>query len=121
MGEIHEPRNISAGGETVPVAVGAYFGVLADAVSSIQNFVDVFILVYTLLIVVYILSSWIQLPYRPWLYRIRQFLADVCEPYLRLFRRFLPPLGPLDLSPIVAIIVLTVIDRVISAVLDQLH
>jgi uncharacterized protein YggT (Ycf19 family) len=103
------------------VAIGAYFGVLADAVSSIQNFVHVFILVYALLIFVYILSSWIQLPYRPWLYRIRQFLADVCDPYLRVFRRFLPPLGPLDLSPIVAVVVLFLIDFIIARVLEQLH
>ena len=105
----------------MPVALGAYFGVLADAVSAIQNFVHVFILVYALLIFAYIITSWVQLPYRPWLYRIRQFLADVCDPYLRVFRRFLPPLGPLDLSPMVAIIVLFVIDLVIARVLDQLH
>jgi len=105
----------------VLVASGAHVGVLADAVSAIENFVHVFILVYVLLIFVYILSSWFQLPYRPWLYRIRQFLADVCEPYLRVFRRFLPPLGPLDLSPIVAVLVLVVLDQVVARVLDQLH
>ena len=103
------------------MALGAYLAVLADAVSQIQNFVHVFILVYVLLIFVYILSSWFQLPYKPWLYRIRQFLADVCDPYLRLFRRFLPALGPLDLSPIVGVIALLVLDQVISYVLDRLH
>jgi YggT family protein len=36
------------------------------------------------------------------------FLRDVTEPYLRIFRRFIPPLGPLDLSPIVAILVLQI-------------
>ena len=97
------------------------FTVRADPISSAENFVHVFILVYVLLIFVYILSSWFQLPYRPWLYRIRQFLADVCEPYLRVFRRFLPPLGPLDLSPIVAVLVLVVLDQVVARVLDQLH
>ena len=95
-------------------------GLLADAVSSIQNFVRVFVLVYVLLILVYILSSWFQLPYRPWLYRIRQFLSDVCEPYLRLFRRFLPPLGPLDLSPVVAIALLYIAQLVIISLLDRL-
>ena len=95
--------------------------VLADAVSAIQNFIDVFIGVYVLLIFVYIIMSWFQLPYRPWLYRIRQFLADVCEPYLRLFRRFLPPLGPLDLSPMVAVFVLIVLDRIVSSILSRLH
>ena len=98
----------------------AGFGLLADAVSAIKNFVHVFILVYVLLIFVYILSSWFQLPYRPWLYRIRQFLSDVCEPYLRFFRRILPPLGPLDLSPIVAVFVLVLLDQLIARLLDQI-
>ena len=44
----------------------------------------------------YILTSWIRMPYSPWLNRIQRFLYDVCDPYLRLFRRFIPPLGPLD-------------------------
>jgi uncharacterized protein YggT (Ycf19 family) len=92
---------------------------LGDAVSAIQNFVHVFILVYVLLIFVYIITSWFQMSYRPWLYRIRQFLADVCEPYLRLYRRFLPPLGPLDLSPMVAILVLVILDQVLVSLLDQ--
>jgi uncharacterized protein YggT (Ycf19 family) len=98
----------------------AGFGLLADAVSAIQNFVHVFILVYVLLIFVYILSSWFQLPYRPWLYRIRGFLSDVCEPYLRFYRRILPPLGPLDLSPIVAVFVLVLVDQLIARLLDQI-
>lgn len=98
----------------------AGLGLLADAISSIQNFVHVFVLVYVLLIFVYILSSWFQLPYRPWLHRIRQFLADVCEPYLRLFRRILPPLGPLDLSPIVAVLVLVILDQAIDRLLGSL-
>ena len=73
------------------------FPVLADAISAIENFVHVFIIVYILLIFGYIITSWVRLPYSPWLNRIQRFLYDVCEPYLRLFRRILPPLGPLDL------------------------
>jgi YggT family protein len=94
---------------------------LADAIDAVQNFVHIFILVYILLIFAYILTSWIRLPYSLWLNRIQRFLYDVCEPYLRLFRRILPPLGPLDLSPIIAVLFLYVIDRVLAAVLDQLH
>ena len=81
---------------------------LADWVTSVQNFIQVFTLVYFLLLFVYILMSWVQLPYSIWLNRIQRFLYDVCEPYLRIFRRFLPPFGPLDLSPMVAIIVLQI-------------
>ena len=103
-----------------PLAMGAT-AVLADAVGSIQRFVDIFFLVYILLIFAYILTSWIKLPYSTWLNRIQRFLYDVCEPYLRLFRRVLPPLGPLDLSPMVAIFVLIILQQVVNAVLDRLH
>jgi YggT family protein len=95
--------------------------VLADAISTIGEFISVFIYVYVLLIFAYIITSWIRLPYSTWLNRIQRFLYDVCEPYLRIFRRILPPLGPLDLSPIIAIFSLFLIDRLIQAILDSLH
>ena len=94
---------------------------LADWVTSLQNFVEIFTLVYFLLIFAYILMSWIRLPYSLWLNRIQRFLYDVCEPYLRLFRRILPPFGPLDLSPIVAIFALWIGSRVVISLLDRLH
>ena len=95
--------------------------VLFDTVSAIQSFVHVFIGVYTLLILAYIIMSWIRLPYSPWLNRIQRFLYDVCDPFLRLFRKVLPPLGPLDLSPMVAVISLYAIDQIISLLLGRLH
>jgi uncharacterized protein YggT (Ycf19 family) len=94
--------------------------VLADAIDSVQRFVNTFALVYTLLIFAYIITSWIRLPYSLWLNRIQRFLYDVCEPYLRIFRRVLPPLGPLDLSPMVAIIVLWIAEGVIQTLLDRI-
>jgi YggT family protein len=94
---------------------------LTDAVGSIERFIDIFFLVYILLIFVYILTSWIRLPYSLWLNRVQRFLYDVCEPYLRIFRRVLPPLGPLDLSPMVAIFVLIILQQVVNALLDRLH
>ena len=98
----------------------AVFSLLADLGSSLASFVVVFIWVYTLLLFAYILTSWIRLPYSPWLNRVQRFLYDVCDPYLRIFRRFLPPIGPLDLSPMVAIIVLFVISNVLSSLLQRL-
>jgi uncharacterized protein YggT (Ycf19 family) len=94
---------------------------LADWVDSAQRFVDVFILVYGLIIFAYIIASWIRMPYSPTLSRIQRFLYDVCEPYLRIFRRILPPLGPLDISPIIAIFFLYVIRYVLIVILDQFH
>jgi YggT family protein len=94
---------------------------LADWVSSVQNFVEVFTLVYFLLIFAYILMSWVRLPYSIWMNRIQRFLYDVCEPYLRIFRRILPPFGPLDLSPVVAIFALWIVSQVVVSLLDRLH
>jgi uncharacterized protein YggT (Ycf19 family) len=94
---------------------------LGDAISSLQSFVSVFTGVYVLLIFAYILTSWVRLPYSPTLNRIQRFLYDVCEPYLRLFRRFLPPLGPLDLSPIVGVFALVIGARIVNAILERFH
>src|SRR6266576_313826 len=93
-------------------ATAAIFAVpIFDAVSAAENFVSVFIGVYVLLIIAYILTSWIRLPYSPTLNRVQRFLYDVCEPYLRVFRRLLPSTGAIDLSPMLALITLVVIDR----------
>ena len=97
-------------------------GLVLDAVSSVQQFLHVFIYLYIFLILAYVITSWVRLPYSPWLNRIQRFLYDVCDPYLRLFRRILPPLGPLDLSPMIAVIALVVVDRVVvGSLLDRLH
>ena len=87
---------------------------------TLANFVYVFLWVYLLLLFAYILTSWIRLPYRPWLNRVQRFLYDVCDPYLRIFRRFLPPFGPLDLSPMVAIFVLLIIQNLLVSLLHRL-
>ena len=94
---------------------------LADTVSRIGSFVDVFVGVYILLIFAYIILSWVRLPYSIWLNRIQRFLYDVVDPYLRLFRRFVPMVGPMDFSPIVAVLVLIVISRLIHTILNQFH
>jgi YggT family protein len=100
---------------------GLCLALLYDAISGVQSFISVFVYIYTLLILAYIITSWVRLPYSPWLNRIQRFLYDVCEPYLRLFRRILPTFGPLDLSPVVAVAVLVILGRVINALLGRLH
>ena len=91
---------------------------LADTATSVQRFVSVFLDVYILLILAYVLTSWIKLPYA--LHRLQRFLDDVCEPYIRLFRRLLPSLGPLDLSPMVAVITLIVVQRMLVGLIGRL-
>jgi uncharacterized protein YggT (Ycf19 family) len=91
---------------------------LADWRSSLASFVNVFVSVYILLILIYVLLSWFRLPYNLWLNRIQRFLYDVCEPYIRLFRRVLPPLGPIDLSPAVAILVLILVRALVVPLID---
>jgi len=99
----------------------ATLALLADTATSINHFIDVFIYVYILLIFAYVLTSWVRLPYSVWVRRIADFLRDVCEPYLRLFRRVLPALGPLDLSPVVAIFTLFVLMRVIDELFNRFN
>jgi YggT family protein len=103
------------------MGVTATVFLLGDAIDQVKTFIDVFVIVYTLVIFAYIITSWIRLPYSPWLNRIQRFLYDVAEPYLRLFRRILPSMGPLDLSPIVALIVLVALDRLVGWLLGKLH
>ena len=99
------------------MGASANVALLADAIDSVRSFISVFVSVYILLILAYIITSWIRLPYSPWLNRIQRFLYDVCEPYLRIFRRIVPTIGPLDLSPMVAVVVLLLVQRVVDALL----
>jgi len=103
------------------MGVTATLTLLGDAITKAQTFVNVFVSVYSLLILLYIVASWLRLPYSPWLNRIQRFLYDVSEPYLRLFRRLLPSMGPLDLSPMIGIIVLVIFGQVLIRILDQFH
>ncbi|MDF2750559.1 MAG: YggT family protein [Gaiellaceae bacterium] len=92
---------------------------LFDTGDTVSQFVGTFIFVYILLLFAYIITSWIRLPYRPWLNRVQRFLYDVCDPYLRLFRRFIPPLGPLDLSPMIGVITLIVAQRLLQSLIES--
>lgn len=78
---------------------------------DVANYVDALFTVYIVLIFIYILLNWVfsmgmRVPYSRYSDAILNFLRDVVEPYLRIFRRFIPPIGVFDLSPIIAIILL---------------
>jgi YggT family protein len=92
--------------------------VLAVTRGDIANYVSALFYVYIILIFAYILlnllfSFGMKLPYARWSDALLNFLRDVSEPYLRLFRRFIPPLGAVDLSPMIAIIVLYIVQSLV--------
>jgi YggT family protein len=90
---------------------------------EIATFVDRLFTVYIALIIVRIVLSWIpRMPYNPVLRTVVGFVQDVTDPYLNLFRRFIPPvrMGPaaLDLSPIVAIFLLIIVQRIVVGLIS---
>jgi uncharacterized protein YggT (Ycf19 family) len=93
--------------------------VLATFREDLASYVQAVFYVYTLLIIAYILSSLFfafggRLPYARWSSALLGFLRDICEPYLSIFRRFIPPLGPLDLSPVIGIVLLNIVGSVLA-------
>ncbi|HEX3509651.1 MAG TPA: YggT family protein [Solirubrobacteraceae bacterium] len=92
--------------------------VLASARTDIADFLSALIYVYTLLIIVHIViqllfAAGLRPPYSRVSDAVLSFLREVCEPYLRLFRRFLPSFGGFDFSPILAIITLSVVNAIL--------
>ena len=97
--------------------------IVAAVRNDIADFVAALITVYTLIILAYIVINLIfafgaRPGYYRWLDAVLTFLRDVSEPYLRIFRRFIPPIGPLDLSPIVAIFVLQIVGSIVVNAID---
>jgi YggT family protein len=97
--------------------------ILATTRESIADFVNALLVVYTIIIIAYIFSSMYfnvggRMPYSRWSRAVLDFLRDLSEPYLSIFRRFIPPLGPLDLSPMVATIVLWLVGGIIVSLIQ---
>jgi YggT family protein len=91
---------------------------LASARTEIAGYLSTLIYVYTLLIVLYIVTQLLfafglRPPYSRASDAVLTFLRDVCEPYLRIFRRVIPMVGAFDFSPIVAILVLSLLNSLI--------
>ncbi len=92
--------------------------ILASARTQVAGYLSTLIYVYTLLIILYIViqllfSVGLRPPYSRTLDAVTGFLRDICEPYLRIFRRVLPSFGGLDFSPILAIITLQIVNAVL--------
>jgi YggT family protein len=92
--------------------------IIASARTQVAGYLSTLIYVYILMIFLYIViqllfSAGVRPPYSRTTDRVLGFLRDVCEPFLRIFRRFAPRLGGLDFSPMLAIFTLYVIDIVV--------
>ncbi len=70
------------------------------------------------MLIAYILMSWVPAAQNS---AIGRMLEKVCEPYLGIFRKFIPPLGMIDISPIVAIFMLNFIERGLYIVIQKLY
>jgi YggT family protein len=95
---------------------------LASARTEIAGYLSTLIYVYTLLIVLYIVTQLlfafgVRPPYSRAMDAVLTFLRDVCEPYLRIFRRIIPMVGAFDFSPIVAIIVLSLVGNLVVSLI----
>jgi YggT family protein len=91
--------------------------------TDIAHYVNTLIIVYIVLIFVRILMSWVpRVPYYRWLDAILNFVREVTDPYLNLFRRFMPALrvggAGLDLSPMVATFVLIIVGRIVVTLIQ---
>ena len=88
---------------------------------DVADFLSALLTVYVILILAYIVIQFFfafgaRPGYYRWLDAVLTFLRDVAEPYLRIFRRFIPPIGPIDISPIVAIIVLQIVGNIVIGI-----
>lgn len=82
--------------------------------TGLLNFVEALFYVYYGLIFARVIFSWLGIPSQKTLLLIFRLIYDITEPYLRIFRRFIPPMGGIDFSPFIAILVLFLIERVIE-------
>ncbi len=71
-----------------------------------------FLQIYFVLLIVRILLSWFQTA--EWAYQIISFLSPVTDPYLNIFRSFIPPIGGIDISAILAIFALQIVQGVLE-------
>lgn len=84
---------------------------------EIVAFINVAFYVYTWLIFIRIILSWVKHnPHQP----IIKFIYEITEPVLSVFRRIIPPLGVIDLSPIAAFFALEIARQIIVSVLSKI-
>jgi YggT family protein len=85
---------------------------------EVAGFLGALLTVYVILIIAWVVVSFVfamglRVPYSRWSNVVLDFLRDTAEPWLRIFRRLPLRIGPLDLSPIVAILVLQIVGGIV--------
>ena len=90
---------------------------------QIAEFLAALIWVYTIIVIAWVILSFVfamgvRVPYSRPLNAVLDFLRDVTEPFLRLFRRLPLRVGPLDLTPIVAILALRIVGNIVVGLID---
>jgi len=97
---------------------------LALSKGNVQTYVSALFVVYTILILLNILISFVpRMPYSPWLRAVLDFITETTDPYLNIFRRIMRPIGgsggfAFDLSPIIAIVVLGIVEGIVVGALS---
>jgi YggT family protein len=97
--------------------------ILAITRVDVADYVSTLITVYVVLIFIRILMSYFRsIPYYRALDIFLRFVTEVTDPWLNLFRRFIPPVraGPaaLDLSPVIAVFVLVIVGRLVTQLIS---
>jgi YggT family protein len=85
----------------------------------VKEFVYSLALVYSGFIILHVILGMLQLSYSPWLGRVRGLTYDTVEPYLRMWRRILPSMGGLDLSPMIGIFAVFISAQIILVILNS--
>ena len=83
----------------------------------IATFVSSLTIVYTIMILIYAIQSFVPLGYSSPVMTLRRFLDETVASFLMLFRRFIPPLGPLDLSAMVALFLLWIVSGIVQGLI----
>jgi YggT family protein len=96
---------------------------LAVTRDDVASYLQTLLYVYIALIFIRIILTWLpRIPYNPVLNSVLKFVQDVTDPYLNIFRRFLPPLrvgpGALDLSPMLATFVLIIVGGIVVSLVQ---
>lgn len=90
---------------------------MIDILLLLHGFIKNAIYIYSFILIIYILMSWVPSMREN---AFGRFIGTLAEPYLSFFRRFIPPLGMIDLSPIIAIFALRFISAGVSNVFQMM-